>query len=123
MSIMDNVYRDLSPQEAEGVVKEAEARLADMDLPQGLTKGMLVSVQTAIAQRNRQGMAIDYCSREEVVGLVSAAMGGYDHLTAARLALNRYVSGIVQSGEDIESLLVLSQTGYGSQDTNGATET
>lgn len=123
MSVKGNIYRKLSPLEAADVVEEARTKLISMDdLPTGLTEGFLWSVQTAIAQRNRSGLPVDYTSGEEVVGLVSAAMGGYDHMTSARIALNRYVAGIVQTGDDIEDILGSAQAQQGLAGGNDATE-
>ncbi len=90
-------FVNMGPEQAAQLVIEAAQRIEKLELPQDFTGSILDNIHGAINSRHQHGLSIDPTSKEEVTGLVEAAMGGNDHLRAMQRALNRYVVGICQT--------------------------
>ncbi len=93
-------FVELTPLEGARMVKDSKEKIESAGLPTDITSTIFANIHDAIDRRRLDNLDVDYTSSEEVTGLVSAAMGGFDHLMPARRALYRYVVGIIQTNDE-----------------------
>ncbi len=94
-----NEFQVLLPAEAARFVVTAESNVLALDLPEPLRTEVFGDIRAAIAARAEVGFSVSPTNKEEVGGLVRAVMGGLDHVKKARVELNRFVVGLLQTDE------------------------
>lgn len=99
INVEKNRYRPLGPERGAIYVVAAEQRIQSMGLPEGFLVGVFGNIKSNLDARSRLGFETDPTSREEVGGLVGAAMAENDHIADLKVELNRFVVGLLQTNE------------------------
>jgi|GEM_PF-7110029 hypothetical protein len=100
ISVGKNQYKTLTPPEGALYVIAAEQAISELGLPSWFTEGVFDKIKSNISARAQSEFYVDPTSREEITGLVRAAMGENDHMHAAGVELKRFVVGLLQTNEE-----------------------